>query len=141
MLRHPLTPLHAVARIHWQALRLWWKRVPVRHRLNIVPGGHLPSLGAIARALEGHSALGIESMENIAMHYAETLRRWRTALLERRRDVLDMGFGSDFFRRREYYFAYCEAAFASRILSDLQLVLARPGNCELGTAPYAGSPA
>lgn len=110
-------------------------------RRYIFPGGHLPSLGAIARALEGHSTLGIESMENIALHYAETLRRWRTALLERRREVLDMGFGSDFFRRWEYYFAYCEAAFASRILSDLQLVLARPGNGELGTAPYAGSPA
>jgi hypothetical protein len=26
-----------------------------------------------------------------------------------------------------YYFAYCEAGFAARILNDLQLVLVRPG--------------
>jgi len=32
MLRHPLTPLHTVARIHWQALKLWRKRVPVHRR-------------------------------------------------------------------------------------------------------------
>lgn len=32
MLRHPLTPLHTVARIHWQALKLWWRRIPLHHR-------------------------------------------------------------------------------------------------------------
>jgi hypothetical protein len=32
MLRHPLTPLHTVLRIHWQALKLWRKRVPVHRR-------------------------------------------------------------------------------------------------------------
>ena len=32
MLRHPLTPLHTVVRIHWQALKLWRKRVPVHRR-------------------------------------------------------------------------------------------------------------
>lgn len=108
-------------------------------RRYIFPGGHLPSLGAIARALESHSTLGIESIENIATHYAETLRRWRNSLVERRRDVHDMGFGAEFFRRWEYYLAYCEAAFASRILSDLQIVLARPGSSDLGIGPYRSS--
>ena len=108
-------------------------------RRYIFPGGHLPSLGAIARALESHTTLGIESVENIATHYAETLRRWRGSLVERRRDVLDMGFDAEFFRRWEYYLAYCEAAFASRILSDLQIVLARPGTGDLGTGPYRSS--
>lgn len=32
MLRHPLTPLHTVARIHWQALKLWKKGVPIHRR-------------------------------------------------------------------------------------------------------------
>ena len=27
-IKYPLITLHIIARIHWQALRLWWKRVP-----------------------------------------------------------------------------------------------------------------
>lgn len=45
MLRHPLTPLHTVARIHWQALRLWLKRVPV-HRRPPPPPNRLPEAEA-----------------------------------------------------------------------------------------------
>lgn len=32
LLRYPMTPLHTVLRIHMQALRLWWKRVPFHGR-------------------------------------------------------------------------------------------------------------
>lgn len=42
MLRHPLTPLHTVLRIHWQAVKLWWKRVPV-HRRPPPPKNGLPA--------------------------------------------------------------------------------------------------
>jgi len=108
-------------------------------RRYIFPGGHLPSLGAIGRALERHTSLGIEDLENIAPHYAETLRRWRRRLLEHRDAVLQLGFDETFFRRWEYYLAYCEAAFGGRALSDLQLVLSRPGNAALGRDPYAGA--
>jgi cyclopropane-fatty-acyl-phospholipid synthase len=110
-------------------------------RRYIFPGGHLPSLGAIGRALERQTSLGIEDLENIAPHYAETLRRWRLRLLERRDAVLALGFDETFVRRWEYYLAYCEAAFAGRALSDLQLVLSRPGNGALGDGPYAGAAA
>lgn len=110
-------------------------------RRYIFPGGHLPSLGAIQRSLERHTSLGIEQLENIAPHYAETLRRWRRRFLERRDAVRMLGFDETFVRRWEYYLAYCEAAFGARALSDLQLVLSRPGNGALGRGPYAGSPA
>ena len=110
-------------------------------RRYIFPGGHLPSLGAMTRALERHTTLGIEDLENIAPHYAETLRRWRRRLVERREAVLALGFDTTFYRRWEYYLAYCEAAFAARALADLQLVLSRPGNRALGATPYAGAPA
>jgi len=39
----------------------------------------------------------------------------------------------------EFYLAYCEGAFLSRYLNDLQLVLTRSANGTLGTAPY-GAP-
>jgi DUF1365 family protein len=38
MLRFPLQPLQVTALIHWQALRLWLKRVPFHHKPPFVPG-------------------------------------------------------------------------------------------------------
>lgn len=32
LLRYPLMPMQVTALIHWQALRLWWKRVPFHHK-------------------------------------------------------------------------------------------------------------
>ena len=38
LVRHPLQPLQVTALIHWQALRLWWKRVPFHQKPPFVPG-------------------------------------------------------------------------------------------------------
>lgn len=38
LLRHPLQPLQVTALIHYQALRLWLKRVPFHHKPPFVPG-------------------------------------------------------------------------------------------------------
>jgi DUF1365 family protein len=38
LVRYPLQPLQVTALIHWQALRLWWKRVPFHHKPPFVPG-------------------------------------------------------------------------------------------------------
>jgi DUF1365 family protein len=38
LFRHPLQPLQVIALIHWQALRLWLKRVPFHHKPPFVPG-------------------------------------------------------------------------------------------------------
>ena len=38
MLRHPMQPLQVTALIHWQALRLWLKRVPFHHKPPFEPG-------------------------------------------------------------------------------------------------------
>jgi hypothetical protein len=36
--RYPLQPLQVTALIHWQALRLWLKRLPFHHKPPFVPG-------------------------------------------------------------------------------------------------------
>jgi DUF1365 family protein len=38
LLRYPLQPLQVIALIHWQALRLWLKRVPFHHKPPFEPG-------------------------------------------------------------------------------------------------------
>jgi DUF1365 family protein len=38
LLRYPLMPAQVMALIHWQALRLWLKRVPFHHKPEFVPG-------------------------------------------------------------------------------------------------------
>ena len=90
----------------------------------IFPGAHLPSLGALTRALRP-TALGIGDREDLAAHYAITLATWRQRLLEQRNALFDLGFDESFLRRWEFYFAYCEAAFRTRYVADWQLVLER----------------
>jgi len=38
LLRYPLQPLQVIALIHFEALRLWLKRVPFHHKPPFVPG-------------------------------------------------------------------------------------------------------
>ena len=92
----------------------------------IFPGAHLPSLGAMKRALRATS-LRIADREDLAPHYGLTLAAWRERLLERRDSLFGLGFDETFLRRWEFYFAYCEAAFRTGYVADWQLVLERKG--------------
>jgi cyclopropane-fatty-acyl-phospholipid synthase len=113
-----------------------YKRRPDFIQRYIFPGGHLPSLEAMAGTMGRASELYIDDVENIGMHYAETLRRWRERFLGRVDAVRALGFDERFVRMWEFYLAYCEAAFLARYINDLQLVLTRPMNGALGTTPY-----
>jgi len=105
----------------------------------IFPGGHLPSLTSMSRAMTRNSRLMVEHLENIGTHYAETLRHWRERFRAEERRVRELGFDDTFVRLWEFYLGYCEGAFLSRYLNDLQIVLTRSGNGTLGTAPYSAS--
>jgi cyclopropane-fatty-acyl-phospholipid synthase len=113
-----------------------YRRRPDFIQRYIFPGGHLPSLEAMAGTMGRTSELYVDDVENVGMHYAETLRRWRERFLDRLDDVRALGFDDRFVRMWEFYLAYCEAAFLARYVNDLQLVLTRPMNGTLGTAPY-----
>ena len=102
----------------------------------IFPGGHLPSLEAMTGAMGNSSDLYVDDVENIGIHYAETLRRWRERFLGNATQVRRLGFDERFLRMWDFYLAYCEGAFLARYINDLQLVLTRPMNATLGTSPY-----
>jgi len=93
----------------------------------IFPGAVIPSLTALCEAMTRSSSFVVEELENIGPHYAPTLAEWRRRFLAGSAELSRLGFSPRFQRIWEYYFAYCEAGFASRYLNDLQLVLTRPG--------------
>jgi cyclopropane-fatty-acyl-phospholipid synthase len=93
----------------------------------IFPGGLIPSLQAIDEVCAEHTQLRVTHRRELAPHYAETLRRWRTRFNNNWDDIRRLGFDETFRRTWEFYLAYCEAGFASRYLGVSQLRLARPG--------------
>ncbi|MCB0359358.1 MAG: class I SAM-dependent methyltransferase, partial [Bdellovibrionales bacterium] len=97
----------------------------------IFPGAHIPSLEALTAAAAKRSNFIVEDLENIGVHYARTLREWHETFIEKKDAVKELGFDDKFFRAWRYYFSYCEAGFATRILSNLQLVFTRPNNKRL----------
>jgi cyclopropane-fatty-acyl-phospholipid synthase len=107
-------------------------------RQYVFPGALIPSLDAITRAMTRSSELIVEGVENIGVHYAETLRLWRERFLANREAVLALGYDERFIRTWEFYLAFCEAGFRTRALHDYQLVLTRPFNERV---PVAGAPA
>jgi cyclopropane-fatty-acyl-phospholipid synthase len=95
-------------------------------RKHIFPGGHVPSVGAITKAMASGSTLHLDKLEQHGQDYAETLDRWRQTLLARRQKILDLGYDEAFLRKWEYYFAYCQAGFSSNIIDLAQMVLTKP---------------
>jgi cyclopropane-fatty-acyl-phospholipid synthase len=94
----------------------------------IFPGGALPSVSSICAAVAAASPLTPVHLEEMGLHYAETLRRWRERF-ERSWPSLedDAVFDRRFRRLWRYYLAYCEGGFRERVIGVVQMVLASPG--------------
>jgi cyclopropane-fatty-acyl-phospholipid synthase len=97
----------------------------------VFPGGNCPSLEAMVRAMTRASGLIVHDVEDIGIHYAETLRLWRERFDAAEASVRALGFDGAFLRAWRFYLASCEAAFRARSIHDYQLVLTRPFNDRL----------
>ncbi|XP_056694663.1 uncharacterized protein [Spinacia oleracea] len=106
----------------------------------IFPGGCLPSLSRITSAMVSASRLCVEHVENIGVHYGQTLRCWRKNFLENQSKISSLGFDEKFIRAWEYYFDYTASAFKTRALGDYQIVFSRLGNIVAFEDPYEGIP-
>ena len=95
---------------------------------EIFPGALCPSISALLEAARRSSQFVLEELENIGPHYARTLREWRERFVLAWPELLGSGYDERFRRAWCYYLSYCEAAFASRNLGDVQMVLSRPKN-------------
>jgi cyclopropane-fatty-acyl-phospholipid synthase len=95
-------------------------------KTHIFPGGCLPSLEVITRALARRTNLQTIGLQDITPHYVETLHRWRENFLAHSRELEGLGYDKHFQRLWTMYLAYCEAGFAERRISDIQILLGKP---------------
>lgn len=93
----------------------------------IFPGSFIPSITAITGALTRVTDLKIEHLRDIGPHYVRTLRLWRERFFTRLDQVRQLGYPDSFVRMWEYYLCYCEGGFAEGQLSNVQLLLTKPG--------------
>ena len=93
----------------------------------IFPGGCAPSLHALIDASYQWSTLTLEHIDNIGLHYAETLAEWRRRFNRNEKYVRKLGFDDVFMRVWNYYMTYCEAGFYTQTINCLILVFARQG--------------
>ena len=93
---------------------------------HIFPGGILPSLYELTKAIKNSSNLKLDQVENIGVHYAKTLQIWRSKFNENKKSILNLGFDEMFIRKWNYYLSYCEAGFSSEFINDLHIVIKKP---------------
>jgi cyclopropane-fatty-acyl-phospholipid synthase len=106
----------------------------------VFPGSALVSIGAMAGALGRTTDFSIAHVEDLAPHYAATLRAWRTRFMGRLPEVRALGYDDRFVRLWEYYLAYCEAGFAERCTGVVQMLLTKPACRRGGVGVAAVSP-
>jgi cyclopropane-fatty-acyl-phospholipid synthase len=99
-------------------------------RKHIFPGGHLPSVGVLAKEMASGSKLIFAQLDHFGLDYARTLDCWRETLLAKRRELVRLGYDDNFLRKWDYYFSYCMAGFEARIIDLAQLVVEKPANGE-----------
>ncbi len=92
-------------------------------RKYIFPGADQPSLSEISAVVE-RSGLVITDVEVLRLHYAETLRCWRTRFRARWDEAARL-YDERFCRMWEYYLALCEVGFRYRTNIVFQLQLTR----------------
>jgi cyclopropane-fatty-acyl-phospholipid synthase len=94
----------------------------------VFPGGFLPSVAAMSASLARSTDLQMLHLQDIGLHYATTLRKWRERFFENIDAVRALGYPDSFVRLWEFYLCYCEGAFLERNIGTVQMLLAKPRN-------------
>ncbi|KAM3326830.1 hypothetical protein P3S67_001956 [Capsicum chacoense] len=109
-------------------------------REYIFPGGGFHALSQVTSAMAAASRLCVVHLEEIGIHYYQTLRCWRKNFLKNKSQIRALGFDDKFIRTWEYYFDYCTAGFKTCTIGDYQIVFSRPGNIAVFGDAYNYTP-
>ncbi len=94
----------------------------------IFPGSFIPCVSAIVASAARSSDLRLINLEDQGESYALTLNHWRKRFLAALDQVRAQGYNEEFIRMWEFYLCYCEGGFKEKSISNVQLLLAKPGN-------------
>jgi len=94
----------------------------------VFPGGFLPSISAMTASLSRTGDLQMLHLQDIGLHYAQTLRRWRRDFFRNIEAVRAQGYSDSFIRLWEYYLCYCEGGFLERNIGTVQMLMGKPRN-------------
>ncbi len=114
--------IHTIGRNRPEAMNGWIER-------RIFPGAQPPSLGEMAEIFEPFS-FSVLDVENLRLHYAETLRHWMARYLAAI-DEVRASRGAEFARAWQLYLAGSIAAFTTGRMQLFQVLFAREGNNSL----------
>ena len=94
----------------------------------IFPGSFIPCVSAIVASAARSTDLRLINLEDQGESYALTLNHWRKRFLAALDQVRAQGYTEEFIRMWEFYLCYCEGGFKEKSISNVQLLLAKPGN-------------
>jgi len=89
----------------------------------IFPGGYSPAISEVVPVIE-RQKLFITDIEILRLHYAETLRQWRTRFAANR-DKIKQIYDERFCRMWEFYLAGSEVAFRNEYQIVLQIQITK----------------
>ncbi len=92
-------------------------------RQYIFPGGYIPALSEVLPAIE-RAGLLVTDIEILRLHYAETLKAWRTRFMARAEEARRL-YDDRFVRMWEFYLAASEMAFRHQGMMVFQIQLAK----------------
>jgi cyclopropane-fatty-acyl-phospholipid synthase len=114
--------IHTIGRNRPARLQPWIEK-------RIFPGAHPPALSEMAEIFEPWE-LSILDVENLRLHYAQTLRQW-LAGYEAASERVRVMFDEKFVRMWRLYLAGSVAAFSTGTLQLFQVLFAPKGNNDI----------
>jgi cyclopropane-fatty-acyl-phospholipid synthase len=108
--------LHFIGRDTPRPLNAWVRR-------RIFPGAYPPTLSEVATRILVPSGMSVLDVENLRLHYAQTLAHWSERFASAR-DQVRATYGDAFERAWELYLAGSQAAFATGWVQLFQVVFA-----------------
>ncbi|MGH9158530.1 MAG: class I SAM-dependent methyltransferase [Vicinamibacteraceae bacterium] len=109
--------LHFIGRNHEAPLNAWIRK-------RIFPGGYPPTLPQVVGRILAPFDLSVVDIENLRLHYAQTLHHWRQRF-EAVTDLVKTMFDEPFARAWRLYLAGSEAAFTTGSMQLFQVLFAR----------------
>lgn len=114
--------LHSIGRNRPMLMNAWIEK-------RIFPGAYPPSIGEFMQICE-HSDFSVLDVENLRLHYAQTLTHWMERFEASQDKVADM-YDEHFTRAWRLYLAGSIAAFRAGSLQLFQVVFTHGGNNRL----------